>query len=244
MPWSWRLTSHASIPFIFFYLFSHWTSNEPYSLSFLYVEHWATKVHDIISLIPCLQYCFPIEQPPRHCTENSKFEKGRELPPRRAWQQFPALLYAPAVESRVRLNDQHTNFPIQKIMHHKWKQLILVVNFLFGLRANVIPNKRFQVRHFNRFSPALHLQCGFIWKFLCVISSLYILLRPSLHPHESSCMPRKDLVKQSHYTFFSLPSFGRQSLTWKFLYVEHGGTDLVKRSLYSVPSWLYLLVKR
>ena len=28
-------------------------------------------------------------------------------------------------------------------MDHKWKQLILVVNFLFGLRVNEIPNKTF-----------------------------------------------------------------------------------------------------
>jgi hypothetical protein len=28
-------------------------------------------------------------------------------------------------------------------MDHKWKQLILVVNFLFGLRMNEIPNKKF-----------------------------------------------------------------------------------------------------
>jgi len=34
-------------------------------------------------------------------------------------------------------------FPIRKIMDHKWKQLILVVNFLFGLRMNEIPNKKF-----------------------------------------------------------------------------------------------------
>ena len=34
-------------------------------------------------------------------------------------------------------------FPICKIMGYKWKQLILVVNFLFGLRVNEIPNKTF-----------------------------------------------------------------------------------------------------
>ncbi len=32
-------------------------------------------------------------------------------------------------------------FPIWKITDHKWKQLILVVNFLFGLRVNEIPDK-------------------------------------------------------------------------------------------------------
>jgi hypothetical protein len=49
--WSCRLPSHASISFIFFYLFSHRTSNEPYSLHFLYVEHGATKTHDIIAFM-------------------------------------------------------------------------------------------------------------------------------------------------------------------------------------------------
>ncbi len=33
--------------------------------------------------------------------------------------------------------------PIWKIMDHKWKQLILVVNFLFGFRVNEILNKTF-----------------------------------------------------------------------------------------------------
>jgi hypothetical protein len=37
-------------------------------------------------------------------------------------------------------------------MDHKWKQLILEVNFLFGLRVNEIPNN-------IGFSPGLHLQC-------------------------------------------------------------------------------------
>ncbi len=34
-------------------------------------------------------------------------------------------------------------FPIWKIMHHKLKQLILVVNILISLRVNEIPNKTF-----------------------------------------------------------------------------------------------------
>ncbi len=34
-------------------------------------------------------------------------------------------------------------YPILKIMDHKRKQLILVVNFFFGLRVNEIPNKIF-----------------------------------------------------------------------------------------------------
>ncbi len=34
-------------------------------------------------------------------------------------------------------------FPIWKITDHNWKQLILVVNFIFGLRVNGIPNQIF-----------------------------------------------------------------------------------------------------
>jgi hypothetical protein len=64
-------------------------------------------------------------------------EKGRELLPSSGWRQFPALPSAPRVQPRVHINDQRTN------MDHKWKQLILVVNFLFGLRVNEIPNKKF-----------------------------------------------------------------------------------------------------
>jgi hypothetical protein len=57
-----------------------------------------------------------------------------------AWRQFPALPY---------------KFPIWKNTDHKWKQIILVVNFLFGLRVNEIPNKIPNIG----FSSALHLQC-------------------------------------------------------------------------------------
>jgi hypothetical protein len=66
-------------------------------------------------------------------------EKVRELTSSRGLQQFPAL---PSATAKVHLNDQHTNSN-WKITDHKWKQLILVVNFLFGLRENEIPNKTF-----------------------------------------------------------------------------------------------------
>jgi hypothetical protein len=36
-------------------------------------------------------------------------------------------------------------FPIWIIMDHKWKQLIFVVNFLFGLRVSEILNKTFML---------------------------------------------------------------------------------------------------
>jgi hypothetical protein len=59
------------------------------------------------------------------------------------WRQFPALPSAPAVEPRVHINVQHTNFQFGKITDYEWKQLILVVNFLFGWRVNKIPNRHF-----------------------------------------------------------------------------------------------------
>ncbi len=59
------------------------------------------------------------------------------------WRQFPALPSAPAVEPRVHINVQYTNFQFGKITDHEWKQLILVVNFLFGWRVNKIPNRHF-----------------------------------------------------------------------------------------------------
>ncbi len=49
-------------------------------------------------------------------------------------------LSAPAVEPRVHINDPTCKFPIQLRIINK-KQLILVVNFLFCLRVNEIPNK-------------------------------------------------------------------------------------------------------
>ncbi len=51
------------------------------------------------------------------------------------------------------------------IMDHKWKQLILVVNFLFGLGVNEIPNN-------IGFSPALHLQYIYLDTGLPVLAKL------------------------------------------------------------------------
>ena len=42
-------------------------------------------------------------------------EKGRELPPSSSWQQFPVLSSVPAVEPRVNINDQLTNFQFGNI---------------------------------------------------------------------------------------------------------------------------------
>jgi hypothetical protein len=52
----------------------------------------------------------------------------------------PALPTSPAVELRVQPTYQ---FPIWKITDHKWKQVILVANFLFGSRVNEILKKTF-----------------------------------------------------------------------------------------------------
>jgi hypothetical protein len=37
-------------------------------------------------------------------------EKGKELPPSSGWRQFPVLPSAPAVEPRVHINHEQTNF--------------------------------------------------------------------------------------------------------------------------------------
>jgi hypothetical protein len=42
-------------------------------------------------------------------------KKGRELPPSSGWRQFPALPSTPAVEPRVHINGQHTNFQFGKL---------------------------------------------------------------------------------------------------------------------------------
>jgi hypothetical protein len=46
-------------------------------------------------------------------------------------------------EPRVHINDQHTDFQFGKLWISKWKQLIFVVNFFYGLRVNEILNKTF-----------------------------------------------------------------------------------------------------
>ncbi len=50
-------------------------------------------------------------------------------------------------------------FKIWKIMDHKWKQLILVVNFLFGLRVNGILNKTFIL-----YSHPSFICSAFLWR--------------------------------------------------------------------------------
>jgi hypothetical protein len=55
------------------------------------------------------------------------------------WRQFPALPSAPAVEPRVHIIDQQTNFQFGKFGIINEKKLIHVLNVLFGLRANEIP---------------------------------------------------------------------------------------------------------
>jgi hypothetical protein len=63
-------------------------------------------------------------------------EKGRELPPNRGTTALPSAL---AVEPKVYINDQHTNFQFGKLW--KGNNLILVVNFFLALRGDEIPNK-------------------------------------------------------------------------------------------------------
>jgi hypothetical protein len=49
-------------------------------------------------------------------------------------------------------------FPIWKNTEHKWKQLILVVNILFGLRVNEIPNKTFILDSHQLFICSVYLR--------------------------------------------------------------------------------------
>jgi hypothetical protein len=53
--------------------------------------------------------------------------------------------FAPAVEPRVHLNDEHANLQFGNITDHKWKQSLLVVNFLFGLRVNENSHQTFNL---------------------------------------------------------------------------------------------------
>jgi hypothetical protein len=64
----------------------------------------------------------------------------------------PALLPPPP-----QLSQKFTKITnMENYGYHKWKQIILVVNFLFGLRVIKIPNKTFT---YIELSLALHLQC-------------------------------------------------------------------------------------
>jgi hypothetical protein len=78
-------------------------------------------------------------------------EKGRELPPNSA------------LRSRDWVNSyihkwSTIKFPIWKNTEHKWKQLILVVNILFGLRVNEIPNKTFILDSHQLFICSVYLR--------------------------------------------------------------------------------------
>jgi hypothetical protein len=86
-------------------------------------------------------------------------EKGRELPPSRGWPLSaipcsPLRLLQLSRELTKMTNIQISNLEIKD---HKWKQFILVVNFLFGLRVTEIPNKTFILDSHRPF----HLQCSF-----------------------------------------------------------------------------------
>jgi hypothetical protein len=112
---------------------------------FIYSPDWS--YFGISSLLYCM----------RQLSVNRRSgEKVREVLPSRGWRQFPALPSAPAVEPRVHINNQLMyKFPYWKITDHKSKQLIHVVNLLFGLKVNEIPNKTF-ILDFHRSSFAVY----------------------------------------------------------------------------------------
>jgi hypothetical protein len=116
--------------------------------------------------------------------ENSRLnrrsrEKGRELPPSRGWRQFPALPPLMRVEPRVHINDQHPSFQFGKLRIIKWKPLILVVNLLFGLSVNEIPNKTFILDSHEPFICSVHYgPLGVLGKLCCKVTES--LREPSL----------------------------------------------------------------
>jgi len=116
--------------------------------------------HDIsgsnlyIPMIGLIWYLYFLEQ---YCirellAQQQELREGRELPPSSGWWQFPAC---PPIRSCGWAKISHKwptyKFPIWKFTDHKWKQLILVVNFLFGLRVNEIPNKTFTLESHRPF---------------------------------------------------------------------------------------------
>ncbi len=88
--------------------------------------------------------------------ENSRLnrrrgKKGREL--------LPALPSAPAVEPESSHKKLPADkFPVWKITDHQWKQLILVVSFLFVLRVNEIPKKTFIFDYHRPFTCSVQLK--------------------------------------------------------------------------------------
>jgi hypothetical protein len=66
-----------------------------------------------------------------------------------------------AVEQIVHINNQHTNVQFGKLWIINGKQLILVVNFLFGLKVGAIANKTFILDFHRRFF------CSVVLKGLC-----------------------------------------------------------------------------
>jgi hypothetical protein len=62
-------------------------------------------------------------------------------------------------------------------MNHKWKQLILVVNFLLGLRVNEVPNKSFILDSYIGSAVLLsHLSCISFYRLSSKnISTVYLV---------------------------------------------------------------------
>ncbi len=117
---------------------------------------WFIYSHDgshIESLFSCIAW------------ENSQLnhrsgEKGRELLPSSDWRQFPALLSSPAVEPKVHINDQHSNFQFRKLK---------IINRTINPRSQFLiwfwERMRLQIKINIGFSPALHLQRAHLGNF-------------------------------------------------------------------------------
>jgi hypothetical protein len=59
-------------------------------------------------------------------------------------------------------------------MDHKWKQLILVVNFLFGLRVNEITNKKLILESHRPFICSVFLMVQYLNVRQCNLGNIII----------------------------------------------------------------------
>jgi hypothetical protein len=74
-------------------------------------------------------------------TTGAERRAGNCCPPLLGGSSLPSPLFLRFSESSHKCPTN--KFPIWKITNHKWKHLVLAINFLFVLRVNEIPNKTF-----------------------------------------------------------------------------------------------------
>ncbi len=109
------------------------------------VPNFNIHVSGSILYIPTIGHiwnlCFPVSL--ERTLSSATGAKGRAGNCRQAEVGGSSLPSPPLLQLSREFTDQHTNFQFGKLQDHKWNQLILVVNFLFGSRVNEIANKPF-----------------------------------------------------------------------------------------------------